>query len=115
MEYSDLSDMSPEEVAKRFRPKEVGRDVPEMPWWLFWLRWLRPYRAKESRHLVECECGRVMYLDAPQWLRGLHAGHIMRNRVKGSFGYFVKAKLGRLDKPTFTEWLVLRAERNQAK
>lgn len=66
--------------------------------------WLAPNDPKKSgRTLVQCACGRVMWLDAPQEVLRLHAGHRCTPAVTASIWVFVKMRLGWLDKLTWTE------------
>ena len=71
--------------------------------WPWWLRPVSPYQG--SRQLVQCECGRVMFLDSPGNVKRYHLGHRMSSRVAGTKWDFIKMKLGWLDSITFSEWL----------
>ena len=74
--------------------------------------WLAPNKLEESgRMLVRCSCGRVMWLDAPQEVRGEHDGHHLRPCSKASLWVFVKMKLGWLDRLTWAERMTRRMRR----
>jgi hypothetical protein len=80
-----------------FPPEKIKR-------WPWWLRWLEPHHAEDRRRfLVQCQCGRVLWLDAPSRIKKLHDGHMMKPCMNSTVRNFVKMKLGLLDRFTWSE------------
>ena len=92
-------------------PGRKKQKKKKLPWWLRGLI----FDGDPKRQLVQCDCGRVMYLDAPRDIRSLHMGrsHVMHSRIDGSLYQWLRAKLGRIDKPTIAEAMKLRLRKYQ--
>ena len=82
--------------------------------WPWWLHWLEPHHAEDrKRFLVRCQCGRVMWINAPQRIKKLHAGHLCRPCLESSLWNFVKMKLWLLDRLTWRERMVLWSQKGR--
>ena len=74
------------------------KEKKRWPWWM----WpITPYSG--PRRLVECSCGRVMWLDALQTVRKHHQGHRSSVCEHASFTSFIKLKLGLMERRTVSE------------
>lgn len=65
--------------------------------------------GEEGKTLMQCECGRVMWLDAPGEVRRFHRGHRMKVAQNASLWVWLKLRLGLLNRLTWTERRMRRA------
>lgn len=87
-------------------PSASHKGWQEMKEWPGWLKWLAPHDPGTSgRMLFRCQCGRLMWSDAPQRIRALHEGHQMRLAQSASLWEFAQMKLGLLNRLTRRERL----------
>jgi len=72
--------------------------------WIYKL--IKPVDPKEAGdYLVRCDCGRMMWLRAPDKIRRHHAGHKIKVMEHGSFMDFFRLKLGFINRRTIGEYL----------